>query len=235
MRRYIKNIGFRIYVGPGVVGTPASTGQEDGRLLAIGPFYYRWRQEWAQYDRDGSNLRRLTHSPRIDTNPSWSPTGRELAFTSSRSGKPHIYLMDAEGANLRRTSFDGDYNDGADWNPEGTHLVYASRRQGRFQLALTDLVTLETKVLTSGRDSHETPSFSPDGRKIAFSSNLNGRPQIHVLDRRSGDIVRLTSQGRNWAPSWIAACSSSRRIWIAPCGINGQTCCACPTIAGTLN
>jgi len=137
------------------------------------------------------------------TNPAWSPTGREIAFTSSRSGNPHIYLMDAEGANLRRVSFDGDYNDGAAWNPEGTHLTYASRRQGTFQLALTDLVTLETKLLTSGRASHETPTFSPDGRKVAYSSNENGgQPQIYVLDLRSGETKRLTYQGRNWAPSW---------------------------------
>ena len=174
----------------------------DGRSIA---FSRSLGGNWEIFlaNRDGSNLRRLTHSPRIDTNPSWSPSGREIAFTSSRSGKPNIYLMDAEGANLRRASFDGEYNDGAAWHPAGTHLVYSSRRRGIFQIALTDLVTLETQMLTTGTASSETPSFSPDGRKIAFSSNRGGgQPQIFVVDIRSRNTQRLTSQGRNWAPSW---------------------------------
>lgn len=180
-------------------GTPSFS--PDGRQIT---FARSLGGNWEIFlaNRDGSNLRRLTHSPRIDTNPEWSPTGREIAFTSSRSGNPHIYLMDAEGANLRRISFEGDYNDGAGWNPEGTHLVYSSRRRGLFQLALTDLVTLETRLLTSAQASHETPSFSPDGRKVAYSVNQSGTPQIWVLDLRSGEKTRLTSQGRNWAPSW---------------------------------
>jgi TolB protein len=42
---------------------------------------------------------RLTNSPAIDTSPSYSPRGREIAFTSDRSGSPQIYVMDAEGLN----------------------------------------------------------------------------------------------------------------------------------------
>src|SRR6185312_4304438 len=33
-------------------------------------------------NKDGSNVRRLTNNPAIDTTPTWSPTGNEIAFVS---------------------------------------------------------------------------------------------------------------------------------------------------------
>lgn len=151
---------------------------------------------------DGSGLRRLTHASGIDTNPAWSPSGREIAFTSSRSGTPQIYLMDAEGANLRRLSFEGDYNDGAAWHLDGDRIAYASRRQGVFQIALTELVTGETRVLPLGPGSNEQPSFSPDGRRIAFTSDRSGSVQVYAADVDGRHLVQLTREGENRAPAW---------------------------------
>ncbi len=54
-------------------------------------------------------IKRLTFNSAIDTAPSWSPTGREIAFTSDRrAGTPQIYIMDAEGSNVRKVSFGGN-------------------------------------------------------------------------------------------------------------------------------
>ena len=55
-------------------------------------------------NRDGSNIRRLTNNPAIDTTPTWSPTGAQIAFTSDRTGSPQIYVMGADGLNLRRVT-----------------------------------------------------------------------------------------------------------------------------------
>ncbi|MEE8368326.1 MAG: Tol-Pal system beta propeller repeat protein TolB [Thermoanaerobaculia bacterium] len=154
-------------------------------------------------DRDGSNLKQLTHSSGIDTNPAWSPTGREIAFTSSRSGTPQIYIMDAEGASLRRITFEGTYNDGAEWSPTAARLVYSARRRGNgFRIASSDVVTLETTLLTRGQGSHESPTFSPDGMKIAYSMKLGGRTQIMVMDADGSNILQLTRTGNNYAPAW---------------------------------
>jgi TolB protein len=157
-------------------------------------------------DRDGTNLRQLTHSSGIDTNPEWSPSGQRIAFTSSRTGSPQVYLMDAEGANLRRVTFDGDYNDGASWSPDGTRLVYASRRRGTFDVAIADVVTLESRLLTNGGGSHETPSFSPDGKRIVFTTKRaagrENRTQIYTMDAGGGNLRQVTREGNNFGPAW---------------------------------
>ena len=51
-------------------------------------------------NRDGSNVRRITNNPAIDTTPTWSPTGAQIAFTSDRTGSPQIYVMGADGLNV---------------------------------------------------------------------------------------------------------------------------------------
>ena len=44
-------------------------------------------------NKDGSNLRRLTNSQYIETEPYYSSDGKELIFVSDRSGGPQIYNM----------------------------------------------------------------------------------------------------------------------------------------------
>lgn len=178
----------------------------DGKQLAVARSVGDGNIEIFVCDRDGSNLRRLTHSRGIDTNPAWSPTGRELAFTSNRAGSPQIYVMSAEGTDLRRATFEGDYNDGAAWSPDGTRLAHATRRGNSFDLALTDLVTLESLRIPAGPGSHEAPAFSPDGRKLAFASTRDAgserMTQIYVMDLDGSNVRQLTTEGNNSAPSW---------------------------------
>ncbi|MFQ5525996.1 MAG: hypothetical protein ACE5GX_07005 [Thermoanaerobaculia bacterium] len=180
----------------------------DGNSIVFSRSVGRGNTEIFLCNADGSNLRRLTNSRGIDTNPTWSPTGREIAFTSSRSGTPQIYVMSAEGADLRRVTFLGRYNDGAAWSPDGTKLAHSARRQDHsFDIAITDLVTLETRYLTEGAPgSHESPSYSPDGKKLVYAANLSSRSgtttQIFTMDLDGGGRRQLTRTGNNFAPSW---------------------------------
>ncbi|HEY6029151.1 MAG TPA: hypothetical protein VIU44_01225, partial [Gaiellaceae bacterium] len=67
---------------------------------------------------DGSGQTRLTVSPAIDAQPSWSPDGVEIAFVSERSGKGvrRIYLMTAAGL-VQRPLTAGPYDLSPDWQP----------------------------------------------------------------------------------------------------------------------
>jgi TolB protein len=71
----------------------------------------------ATVNPDGSDFRVLTNGPGSDENPSWSPSGRQIAFSSNRGGKSNIYLMNADGTDLERiTSNDANYTSPA-WSP----------------------------------------------------------------------------------------------------------------------
>ena len=44
-------------------------------------------------DLDGSNLKRLTAGPKMDTQPAISPDGSKLAIQSNRDGNYEIYVL----------------------------------------------------------------------------------------------------------------------------------------------
>ena len=49
----------------------------------------------------------------------------------------------------------------------------------------------------------DSPSWSPDGRFIAFTWNGGGGGfNIYLTDVSSGQVLRLTHEGRNESPTW---------------------------------
>jgi TolB protein len=153
---------------------------------------------------DGKNIRRLTFNEAIDASPSWSPTSREIAFVSDRSGQgqPQVYIMDAEGSNVRRISFGGSYHDAPAWSPTGDRIVYVSRVENIFDLYVLNLRNSQIIKLTESNARNESPSWSPDGRHIVFSSNLSGSLQLYAIDYDGANLRRLTSQGNNKLADW---------------------------------
>ena len=51
-------------------------------------------------DIASQELTRLTNNASIDTEARWTPDGQSLIFTSDRSGKLQIWVMDVEGKKL---------------------------------------------------------------------------------------------------------------------------------------
>jgi TolB protein len=115
-------------------------------------------------DPSGRRLDRLTFNIGIDTAPTWSPNGRQIAFESDRAGLPQIYVMDAEGANVRQLSRGGEAHSPA-WSPIGDRIAYVERVGGRFQIVTVDADGGSRQVMTSTGDN-EDPSRSPDGQNI---------------------------------------------------------------------
>jgi len=54
---------------------------------------------------DGTGRRRLTQNLHMDHGPVYSPDGRRIAFTSGRTGRREVFIMDADGENLKQLTF----------------------------------------------------------------------------------------------------------------------------------
>jgi TolB protein len=117
---------------------------------------------------DGLSVTQLTNRTADDAFPSFSPDGRRVAYSSTRSGSWDIYVMDVDGRNVTQIT-DGPMHDlHPSFSPCGTRLVYCSTggRSGQWELWLVNLVTGERKMIGYGL----FPRWSPDATvdRIAF-------------------------------------------------------------------
>ena len=63
-----------------------------------------------------------------DSDPTWSPNGRQIAFVSRRDGNDELYLMAPDGSGLRRLTNDAGADVTPRWSPDGEWLAFRSNR-----------------------------------------------------------------------------------------------------------
>jgi len=163
-------------------------------------------------------LGRLVNFPEIggtNITPTWSPDGRELAYSSSRTGDPEIWISDASGNLARRvTNFRGPDMSPV-YNPRtGAQIAWISGRTGLPQLYIMNTDSSSPQRLSGdGKGNPEgyatSPSWSPDGKFIAFAWDRKygpgapGGQDIYVIDVATGEWKQLTHDGgRCDFPSW---------------------------------
>jgi len=151
---------------------------------------------------DGTNLRRLTFSGAIDTEPFFTSDGQSIYFTSDRGGSAQIYRMPASGGEPVRVTFEGDYNVSPRVSPDGKTLAYISRNSGRFQLMAMDLDNKQVQTLTDGQRD-ESPSFAPNGRIILYATDVDNRGVLAAVSSDGRFKQRLGIQAADVRePSW---------------------------------
>ncbi|TKT75365.1 Tol-Pal system protein TolB [Aquamicrobium sp. LC103] len=146
---------------------------------------------------------RLTNSNAIDTSPSYSPNGSQIAFTSDRGGRPHIYVMGADGSNPKRVSFgDGIYSTPV-WSPRGDLIAFTKQSGGEFQIGVMRTDGSGERILTSGF-LQEGPTWAPNGRVLMFfrQPSGSGGPQLFSIDLTGRNEQRIQTPNYGSDPAW---------------------------------
>jgi TolB protein len=128
------------------------------------------------------NIKRLTSEVAADTNPSWSPDGKQLAFASHRHGNWEILAMNADGSNVRRLTNHPAMDYWPVWSPDGKRIAFTSNRDGNYEIYVMNADGTEPRNLSQhpGQDNHAT--WSPDGKKLAWVSNRSGAYEVWVRE-----------------------------------------------------
>jgi TolB protein len=154
-------------------------------------------------DSDGHHPVRITDHRSIVLNPDFSPTGRELIFTSYRAGNPDLFRKEIYTGQEARLSFRKGLNIAGRYRADGREIALTLSQSGNPELALIGTGGTMLRRLTQHWAIDVDPSWSPAGDRIAFVSDRQGNPHIFVLDVLSGEITRLTETGKyNATPAW---------------------------------
>jgi TolB protein len=117
----------------------------------------------------------------------------QIAFFSTRSGNPNLWLMDPDGSNTIQLTFN-QYGDFAfDWSPDGSELVFVSERDGDMEIFIMNADGTNIRQLTSNETVDWFPKWSPLGDSIAFYSNVTGDHQMYVMDLEGNNVQQVTT------------------------------------------
>jgi hypothetical protein len=182
---------------------------------------------WLADAETGEVIRRLVRGANFDPHfgslrfiasaGSFSPDGRQFAFSALRAGADVVVVLDVETARIRnefRVQGVGELATPT-WSPDGRTLVFSGLSGGYSNLYAVDVQTGQSRQLTDSPEADLHPSFSPDGRTVAFITergteadlrNLHFHGyRIALLDLENGEtrVVPATTDGStNINPEW---------------------------------
>jgi Tol biopolymer transport system component len=152
---------------------------------------------------DGSGLVRLTENPDSDSDPSWSPDGKQLVFVSERHSQVDLYKMQADGSDPLPLTQDAALDLFPAWSPEGRRIAFMSDRTGGYELYTINTDGGDRQQLTRNTAHDVAPAWSPDGQQLAFVSDRDGNYEIYVMQADGTHPRRLTHDPAvDTAPAW---------------------------------
>lgn len=169
-------------------------------------------------EADGSNPEILISSEGYDAEPTVSPDGKYIIFTSTRDGDLDLYRYEIATKEIIRLTDTPGYDGGAFFSRDSKKIVWrASRPEGEAQKEYFDLLEKDlvepfalqvftadidgsnAKQVTDLPKANWAPFFHPSGDKILFCSNHEdpkGRVfAIYTIDTTGENLKKISHSG----------------------------------------
>ena len=186
----------------------SATFSPDGKMLAFIQGAGFLAQDIFVMPASGGEPRRLTSDNRLVEGLTWTRDGRQIVFSSTRTGLASLWRVSLSGGAPELVSGAGGDARTPSVSPRGDRLAYVH------SLAHLNIWRTEwpgskssrsspVKLIASSRMDAEG-DYSPDGKRIVFSSDRSGNFELWVTNGDGLNPVQLTSFGgsQTGSPRW---------------------------------
>jgi len=162
---------------------------------------------------DGGGLQPITNLPDGACQPTWSPDGEYIVFTSpcetytDTYHQSNLFRMNADGTDITQiTSAPGGDYDPA-WSPDGNRIAFTSLRDGQKEIYVLNLDNMDLNRVTDIETDIENtePAWSPFGNQIVFVRKRVGAYQIWAVTDIGQSPVQVSRSGQqlwDFSPRW---------------------------------
>jgi dipeptidyl aminopeptidase/acylaminoacyl peptidase len=164
-------------------------------------------------DADFRSVKRLTASATLDDDAALSADASQIAFVSSRTGTPRLFVMDSTGGNQRAIETGSATltpERAPTWSPTADRLAFTSGRTGTSQVFIVPSAGGVAVQLTNESGGAFDPEWNAEGTEITYVAWV-GAPTLRTIDVSTGAIRAVAVDGATGEPSCNAtACVTVR-------------------------
>ncbi len=175
------------------------------------------------YDNDiwivnssGGQAYRLTGMDGRETQPSYSPDGKWIAFTGRQDGNPNVYLMPAEGGEIKQLTFHDEADYVESWSWDSKYIYFSSNRYnyrttfkisvegGTPERLFANYFNWPHNLIEDPKEDAVYFNTSWESYRFPFRKRYVGpfNPDIQYYNKKTGEYKKLTTyEGKDLWPT----------------------------------